>query len=922
MWVPTQYGNRNQTIINPDSIVQATIRQIDLPTRRIPNTISDKIIVTAKQVHDPQNSQWLGAGWDQPVAGPVDIAFSSDAATVYLVNELSENLLVMPPNTPPYPNGVAPGPVTVTFGYRPQGVAVAPVAIGGRQLAYVANLLSRDVSVVDVTSSASPVELHRIAVTPSTPEPHPASFLNGERLFHSSVDPRASSNRKVACGSCHVSGEQDGRAWELQHLPGSHGPRQTQSILGLALSMGPPDPQTGLGQLHRSGDRDEVQDFDHTFRGQQMGGTGFIPAASLQPPLGAPNAGRDPDLDDIAIYVLELPPLPRSPHRNPDGSLSEAAVRGATFFNGIASRPADAKCASCHVPETGFTDFKFHDVGERHDAGENELNTRAPLWGVNTPSLVGAWDSAPYVGAKSSRDPESMVEELLDFRDPTRTVPHGTVAGLTNHQVADLAEFVNSLDGNTTAPEVRAAADTTPPRVVRVEPASLTRVDVWFSESVAPSAASVTAWRLRAVGGPDVAITGAVLDPQNGDRLTLTVNQLHHDCGPATYQLIPLGPIYDLADTASGGTANLLDAADPANVKSFVVGDTLTVTFGASGYENFTVPVHDVGTIYFNNDMANGEVWLRSNGPNRNTDFVRFEWEAAFSATGISSPSSILDASFSLQPSFGDSQTVEARRVLQRWWDYGGGDQTPSPVNPANGHGAPTYKDSEWNSTHTHPWHALNASARAAGVNGKVASNYFSAYDTAYDPDVIVTLQAIKGSAAFGGAGVLDAFRFWFSNPSLDYGYALQLASGSLQETRFRASEEELRSFGPVLTLTYALPATSSPAPPEVSSPASSTPLVVSRAAGGDLKLSFQDLGGSVGGYNVYEGALPVWYSHTSKACQQTPPLVGGRREFQLTPGAGSQYYLVTSYDLCTEGSAGADSTGTPRPAANLDCSP
>jgi DNA-binding beta-propeller fold protein YncE len=69
VWVPTQYGNRNQTIVTPDSIVQAVFRQIDLGSRRIPNTISDKIILTAKQVHDPVgNPVWLGQGWDQPIA--------------------------------------------------------------------------------------------------------------------------------------------------------------------------------------------------------------------------------------------------------------------------------------------------------------------------------------------------------------------------------------------------------------------------------------------------------------------------------------------------------------------------------------------------------------------------------------------------------------------------------------------------------------------------------------------------------------------------------------------------------------------------------------------------------------------------------------------------------------------------------------
>src|SRR5262245_37569543 len=507
----------------------------------------------------------------------------------------------------------------------------------------------------------------RLPVTPSTSEPRTASFLNGDRLFHTTTDPRVSSSRKVACGSCHIDAEQDGRAWDLQHLPGAHGPRQTQSLLGLGLSMGPRDPVTGLGQLHRSGDRDEVQDFDHTFRGPQMGGAGFIAAPLLQPELGAPNAGRDPDLDDIAAYVLGLTALPRSPYRNLGGTLTEAAVRGATFFAGAGTRPADARCASCHVPETGFVDLAFHDVGERHDPGEAELNTRPPLWGVNTASLVGAWDSPPYAGVAQPKDAESLVEAILDFRRPGRTAPHGVATGLTGRQIQDLAAFLASIDGNTTAAEARGAADRTPPRVVRVEPASLTRIDAWFSESVSASAANPAAWRLKAVGGPDVPILAATLDPQNGDRVTFTVGTLHHDCGPATYALIPLGPILDLADSAAGGVANALDVADPSNSRTFVVSDTLTVTFGASGYENFTVPVHDAGTVYGSGAGANGSVWLRSNngGTQRNTDFVRFEWESAFATTGVASPASLVDASFSLLPSFGDSQTIEARRVLQ-----------------------------------------------------------------------------------------------------------------------------------------------------------------------------------------------------------------------------------------------------------------
>src|SRR5262249_47663763 len=169
-----------------------------------------KIIPSAKQVHDPQTSAWLGPGWDLGFSGPDDVAFTSDGAVVYVVGEMSQNLLVMPATTPPYRDGIAPSPVLVGVGARPQGVAIAPVAIGGRWLAYVANILSRDVSKVDVPSWSSSFEMARLPVTPSTSEPRTASFLNGDRFFHTTTDPRVSSSRKVACGSCHIDAEQDG----------------------------------------------------------------------------------------------------------------------------------------------------------------------------------------------------------------------------------------------------------------------------------------------------------------------------------------------------------------------------------------------------------------------------------------------------------------------------------------------------------------------------------------------------------------------------------------------------------------------------------------------------------------------------------------------------------------------------------------
>src|SRR5262249_60268662 len=126
-----------------------------------------------------------------------------------------------------------------------------------------------------------------------------------------------------------------------------------------------------------SGDRDEVQDFEHTFQSGQMGGTGFL-GTNAQPELGPPNAGRSAELDALASYLMFLDPLPRSPYRAPGGALTEAAMRGATFFSGTnrASHRADARCARCHISETGFCDLQFHDVGQRLDPQPTELNSR------------------------------------------------------------------------------------------------------------------------------------------------------------------------------------------------------------------------------------------------------------------------------------------------------------------------------------------------------------------------------------------------------------------------------------------------------------------------------------------------------------------------------------------------------------------
>jgi hypothetical protein len=639
-------------------------------------------------------------------------------------------------------------------------------------------------------------EARRLATTPLTGEPFAPAFLRGAQLFHTSDDPRISSNRKVACASCHMNAELEGRSWAFETLPGLHGPRLTPSLRTLARTLGPRDPASGFGQLHRSGDRDELQDFEHTFRGPIMGGTGFL-GVGAQPELGAPNAGRDGDLDAIATYLAGLAPVARSPARAPGGALGEAAVRGATFFRGAdpSGHAADANCASCHVPETGFVDFRFHDVGAARPAAERELNAPARgvwQWKVNTKTLVNAWLNAPYDGVAAG-EPESLLEVLKDLRGrPT----HGHVDQLTGRQLRDLDELLRSIDGDLAAADVRGARDTVPPRVVRVEPASLTVVDVWFSESVErASAEALSSWRIvDLTARQDAPVTAATWDSRNGDRVTLrTQLQRSH-----AYEVVP-GPILDLAATASGGVANRLvaSAEETTPVRSFTVGDTLTVTLGGSGYENVTVRVHDSGVAgpglpTWNHDSP----VLFFSGSTAGRGFVRFDWAAPFAAvTGVVDPAALVDASVTLHPENGVSHAVEARRCLLSWSDPPtGGNWNQNAV------GAPTWRD------HAHPsgpWNQAGAQRRTAGVNGASVTDYNGANDVAFVPDAVAAMTGIHEPLVIAGPQVTEAFRFWLANPQVDYGFALSFTAGAPQATRFERSEAGLGEEGPVLRITY-----------------------------------------------------------------------------------------------------------------------
>lgn len=309
-------------------------------------------------------------------------------------------------------------------GLGPQAMALDPA---GARLA-VFNFLSRSVSYYDVagllrgTRNAAP-ELATITTVAS--EPLSPVVLAGKRIFHDAADHRMSRDSYLSCATCHFEGGHDGRTWDFTQS--GEGLRNTISLNGRA--------GVGHGRVHWTANFDELQDFENDIRGA-FGGQGFlsdVDFATTQDPLGPPKAGRSAELDALAAYVATLSHFAPSPHRAPDGSLSDEARRGRVVFN-------NSGCATCHGG-AHFTDLLRHDVGTIRP--ESGLGLGQPLAGVgfDTPTLRGVWEGAPYLHDGSAATLEQVLER------------HGQIPALSEPERAQLLAYLLSLDGASLAPE-------------------------------------------------------------------------------------------------------------------------------------------------------------------------------------------------------------------------------------------------------------------------------------------------------------------------------------------------------------------------------------------------------------------------------------------------------------------------------------
>lgn len=414
-----------------------------------PVRIADGIDVVAERI-DIDNSDSAAAVAFSPLGDWLFVAMQGNDS-VQVIDLLDRTLTVRLPT-----------------GSAPQGLVHDPAT----DRLFVMNFLSRDVSVLNVGDflrRGGAVDTSQAAVRTIASERLSATVLTGKRHFYRASDARMSTEGYISCASCHVDGSHEGMTWDFSAR--GEGIRNTISLHGRR--------GTGHGRLHWSANFDEVQDFEHDMRAH-FGGTGFLSdadfnAGTRNTPLGDPKAGRSAALDALAAYVTSLDAYPRSPHRQADGSATPAAVRGRAVF-------ARLDCQSCH----GGDDFTDSITGRLHNIGTITPNSGqrlgATLTGIDTPTLRGLWDTAPYLHNGSAATLDAV------FNQGPSDGAHGQVRGLSSAERSDLLAFLVELDGQEPA---------VPPTVVASE---WTTGDIGSVAAVGSAVESNGTWTVRGSG--------------------------------------------------------------------------------------------------------------------------------------------------------------------------------------------------------------------------------------------------------------------------------------------------------------------------------------------------------------------------------------------------------------------------------------
>ena len=289
----------------------------------------------------------------------------------------------------------------IELGFTPFGLATDKK----NELVLVNNTLDETISIIDGNSLAL-IEHIKVAEMDES-----SQLIQGQRLFNNSDDPRLAKDQWIACATCHFEGGNDGASWFFPD-----GKRNTPSLFN-SVQTAP---------FHWNGDLNEIQDVEFTIQDLMAGHglSGGQPNCTPNCLLDKSNAGRSDDLDALAIYVNSLQ-FPIAFTQMSALSNISAYTSGKAIFES-----EETECITCHTPPN-YTDNKNHLSDLSNPGGLKRV--------LNTPSLLGLRDSAPYLHDGSAK----TLSEVLQLSVQTQN--HGKIKHLTNKQSDDLLIFLENI---------------------------------------------------------------------------------------------------------------------------------------------------------------------------------------------------------------------------------------------------------------------------------------------------------------------------------------------------------------------------------------------------------------------------------------------------------------------------------------------
>ena len=188
----------------------------------------------------------------------------------------------------------------------------------------------------------------------------------------------------------------------------------------LAISKALGNPNTGIADVVRIVEREPTL----CAKVLQLANSAFF---------GLPRAVSN--VSQAATYLGTLDHAEPSPFRNADGSLTADGAAGKLLFSKLG-------CDFCH----SGADYTDSAKGRLHDVGtiKPSSGTRGgqPLLGLDTPSLLGIWESAPYLHDGSA----PTLRDVLTTANAADQ--HGFVGSLSEQQLSQLVSFLEQLDGD------------------------------------------------------------------------------------------------------------------------------------------------------------------------------------------------------------------------------------------------------------------------------------------------------------------------------------------------------------------------------------------------------------------------------------------------------------------------------------------